>query len=481
MKRKDLLIFEIIENQLRVLRAKFLSDQSLHVVSFHVFPLEQPQRENFPKILSSFLTAKDKRSQVIAVIARNQVILKNFSFPSHSKDELRKMITLQMVAQVPYAREDIVFDYNVLGQDSRGYTSVLSAVVHKEAIDDLFKMFKSAGLTIHQLVLSSSSIVRWFYAQQPQQIKNEHAITGILNIDPARSEFCFARKGQLLYARDIKYGQRDLGADTQDLFLKDILLTLETYARDHARDVIDHMTILAPVQIQGLLREKFQAQRNIIVDFVDPYASITDSKNVSMMEVLQAGHLSPVVCLGAAQESHKISLNLLPEDVRKSQRATAQKWQLAQLFVLVLINVALFFSVSFRALYQDQAQLSDLKKQVVEMRSRVDAINRQSEKLKQIQAHFQPQGSAVDIIYHLYDMTPKEISFQLLYLDRDNNLTIQGIAETRSSVNDFNRSLTKNPLFKDVSLQYAAQRRFFEGELTDFKITAVVNDAKEPQ
>jgi Tfp pilus assembly PilM family ATPase/Tfp pilus assembly protein PilN len=480
MKRKDLLIFEATENQLRILRARGLPNQALHVLSFHAFKMEQFSAENLSKTLSTFLTARDKRSQVVVVIPRNQVIFRSFALPSHSKEELQKMITLQMAAQVPYAREDIVFDYSVLGQDPAGYTKVLSAVVHKEVIDDFFKMFKSAGLTIHQLVLSSSSIVRWFYTQHLKQVKNEKTTVGILNIESSRSEFCFARSGQLLYARDIKYGQCDVGADFEDLFIKDIFLTLETFIRDHASEAVPSIYILAPTSIQGFLFDKFQAQKNIMVEFVDPYALMKAHRNAPMLEALQSAHVSPAVCLGAAEESQKISFNLLPEDIRKNQKAMAQKWQLVQLAVLALINAVLFFSIFFRAFYKDQVYLNDLKQQASQMRLRVDDVDRQRERLKQMEGLIDPRQSTVDIIYSLYEMTPKEISFQLLFLDKENNLTVQGIAQTRSSVNDFNRNLTQNPLFKDVSLQYAAQRRFFEGEITDFKITAVISNGKEP-
>ncbi|MFA6378969.1 MAG: pilus assembly protein PilM [Candidatus Omnitrophota bacterium] len=480
MKRSDLSIFEITETHLRILRARFLPDRSLQVFSLDALKIEQSSRENLSKILASVVTSKDKKSQVVVVLPRSQVIFKNFSLPSHSKEELKKMIGLQMATQVPYAREDIVFDYSVLGQDLLGYTKILSAVVHKEVIDEFSKMFKSAGLTIQQFVLSSSSVARWFCIQYPQEVEKDKKTVGILNVESVRSEFCFACHGQLVYAREIKYGRRDVGGDFEDLFLKDIFLTLEAYLREHAGDTVQKIFILAPAAIHGLLLERIQAQKKIIVELIDPFAVIKQNKNMVISAIFQAEDLSPIVCLGAAQESMKPSLDLLPEEVQKSQRMAAQKWQIFQLVLLVVVNLALFFLIFFQAFYKDQAYLNDLKLKASKMHSRVEDVKRQAEQLKEIESRINPRISTVDIVYSLYDMTPKEISFQLLSLDKEGNLTIQGIAETRSSVNDFHRRLTNNPLFENASLQYAAQRRFFEGEITDFKITAVVSQRKEP-
>jgi len=480
MKRTDIVIFEITEGYLKVLRGKFLTDQTLQIASLEALRVEQSSPNNLVKLLSSAVTAKDKKSQVAVVIARSQVILKNFSLPSHSKEELQKMISLQMATHVPYAREDIIFDYNVLGQDSAGYAKILSAVVHRDVIDEFLKIFKSTGLTIHQFVLSSSSIVRWFYGQYLEKVKNEDATVGILNIEASKSEFCFARGGQLVYAREIKYGRRDIGADFENLFLKDIFLTLETYLREHAGDIVSKIYLLAPQPIHGLLLEKIHLLKNTGIECLDPDECLLHNKNMTMPKNLPAQKTSLIVCLGAAQESIKPSFNLLPEDVKKSQKLIAQKWQFVKLAALVIFNFVLFFAIFFHAFYKDQARLNDLKHQASQLRIRVDSVKGQTEQLRKIEALVVSNVSAVDIIYGLYEMTPKEVSFQLLFLDKEGNLTIQGIAETRSSVNDFHRSLTASPLFKDTSLQYAAQRRFFEGEITDFKITAAVKRPEEP-
>jgi len=80
----------------------------------------------------------------------------------------------------------------------------------------------------------------------------------------------------------------------------------------------------------------------------------------------------------------------------------------------------------------------------------------------------------VDIIHRLYRLTPENVSYRSLSIDENDNLTIQGISEKRVDVNEFQKNLIGSPLFKDVNLKYATQRRVFEGEITDFKITCQI-------
>ncbi|MCX5681510.1 MAG: PilN domain-containing protein [Candidatus Omnitrophica bacterium] len=389
------------------------------------------------------------------------------------------MITLQLTTQVPYAREDVVFDYVALGQDLSGYTKILSAVVHKEVIDEFFKVFKSTALSIDGFVLSSSCIVRWFYQKFPENLKNEKSVCAILNLEADTSEFCFARFGQLTYSREMKYGLRDLGGDFENAFLKDVALTLEAYAREHTPEAVGKLYVLASLQTDYPLFEKLRASKNIEVIFVDPGEALKGIKNIAVLNAQSPDFASPIVCLGAVDESQKLSLNLLPEEIRRTQTARAQKWQFLKLSVLAMLNVGLFFLLFFQGFYQNKVSLDELKTKVTDMRARAEEVKRKTERFNQIAQYVSPSVSTVDVVYALYDMTPKEVSFQTLSIDRNDNLTIQGIAETRTSVNDFHRNLINNVLFKDVSLQYAAQRRFFEGEITDFKITAVVKRLKE--
>lgn len=477
MKRNPLLIIEINDRHCKILRAKPVA-QEYQVSNLSVVRITDPSREALAKLLSSQVSAADKKAHCVMVLARQQVILKNLSLPSQAKEELQKMIALQIATQVPYAREDIVFDYLVLGQDTAGYTKVLVAIVHREAVDELFKIAKEAGLTARQLVLSSSSIVRWANHKLTAELSNAASIFGLLSLEADTSELCLVKDQQLVYSREIKHGLRDIGGDFENAFLKDISLTLESFAREHEHEKIAKLFVLS-APLQGVLFDNIKAQGHIDVGFADPVSFLKNTEAVVLPQAHGDDYASPVVCLGAVDESQKMTLNLLPEQIRKDQQGKTQRRQFLGLGLLAAANLVLASVIFFQQFYQEESYLAALKQQTSKMRLRAEEVNRQKDQIKNIEQSAVPSASVVDIVDGLYGMTPKEVSFQLLFLDRNDRLTIQGIAESRSSVNDFQRNLINSPLFQDVNLEYAAQRRFFEGEITDFKITAVVKRGKE--
>lgn len=476
MRKNDLLIIEITARYLKVLNARYFAGKSAQVLGFSSLKIENTSQENIIKLLVSLTGKRNKKAQVIVVIPRGQVILKNFSLPSRSREELRKMITLQMSTQVPYAKEDIVFDYSILGADSAGFTKILSAVIHKEVVNEFFKIFKAAGIDIDRFVLSSSSIARWFYQRSPEALKDTKSTFAVLSLEADISELCFVNGGQLSYSREIKYGLRDLGGDFEDLFLKDILLTLGAYANEHPGERLEKFYVLASPQNKHPLFEKLRMAKSLDISFLDPRGSL---QNIPSSDMGNKDFSSPVVCLGSIEESQRISLDLLPEEIRKSQTTRTRQWQFFKFFILIVLNIGLFSLLFVEEFYKNKFVLNDLKAKSSDMRVRADAVKKKAEQLRQIERYVNPSVAIVDIVYSLYDMVPREVSFQLLAIDKNDTLTLQGIAETRTSVNDLQKNLTNNPLFKDVNLQYATQRRFFEGEITDFKIIASVKRMKE--
>lgn len=477
MKRNPLVIIEMNDRHCKVLRAKPVAD-GYHVASMTTARISDPSQEALVKLLSSQITSADKKAQCVVVLSRQQVILKNLSLPSQAKEELGKMIALQVSTQVPYAREDIVFDHLVLGQDAAGYTKVLVAIVHKEAIEEWIKIFKSAGLMVSQLVLSSASIVSWANAKLTADLEPATSVSGLLSLEAGTSELCLVKNQQLVYSREIKHGLRDIGGDFEDAFLKDISLTLESFTREHPQDEIKKLFVLS-APISSPLFDKIKAQGQIDVRFMDPCAFLKNTESILLPQNKGDDYASAVVCLGAIQEAQKITLNLLPEKVRRDQQGQARRRQWILFGLLLIVNVVLGGALVLQRSYSDEAYLTALRQRTAVMRSRAEEVKRQEDQIKQIEQSAIPMTSVVDVVDGLYAMTPKEVSFQLLFLDRNDRLTIQGIAETRASVNDFHRNLIGSPLFQDVNLEYAAQRRFFEGEITDFKITASVKRGKE--
>jgi Tfp pilus assembly protein PilN len=84
-----------------------------------------------------------------------------------------------------------------------------------------------------------------------------------------------------------------------------------------------------------------------------------------------------------------------------------------------------------------------------------------------------------DLIEELSLLTPEEISFRTLSLDKERHVTIQGYAQSHAGINDFQESLIRSKRFHDVDLKFATNRKIANKSVMDFKMALQLSDGEE--
>ena len=67
--------------------------------------------------------------ELIIILPRNQVTIRNLELPSVDQDEIRDIINIQTGKQTPFARDEVIEDYRLVGSSRQRYTKVLLAIV----------------------------------------------------------------------------------------------------------------------------------------------------------------------------------------------------------------------------------------------------------------------------------------------------------------------------------------------------------------
>ncbi|MDP8266520.1 MAG: pilus assembly protein PilM [Candidatus Aceula meridiana] len=471
MKKHLTTIIEITETHVKFLEAA-LSRRKPVLLRSSVAKITEPSEQGISKLLTTMADPRMKKTYVVAVVPRRQVMVRYFSFPSHSEEEIKKMISLQVVQQVPYAREDIVFDYTILDKDSSGYAKVLAAIAHKEVISRYFKVFAKAGLTINSIVLSSIAVVNWLSSYEKKE-KTSHGVS-ILNIDTSTSEICFCKKGRLLFSRHIGFGVKDLGADQEDAFVREVGMTLESYQKEKIGPLPQKIILLAPPEAIVGFSQKIQSELQLNAEFIDPYQYFIEAKEIAIPIISKGDYYSLVVPSGLAVKGGQKNFNLLPKVVSDQRKAKAKKSAWIKFLLLASLIILFGSGILLTKVQQEKNRFDNIKEKLAELKPRIEEIKRKKEHIEAIEKYLNVKPLSVDIIYELYNLTPKDASFRLIYVDPQDNVTLQGIAEKLSSVNGFQSRLVNSSLFTNVNLQYATQRKIFQGEITDFKITAEI-------
>src|SRR5437870_3946370 len=131
MARNITTTIEITDTYIKLLQAK---SQREPLISYgNAGKIEQANDDHVAGVLTQMVSTRGfEAGELIGIIPRRFAILKHLKLPSQSEVEIKRMLSLQIGTQVPYAREDIIFDSQIVARDLNGYSQVLLLVVHKD-------------------------------------------------------------------------------------------------------------------------------------------------------------------------------------------------------------------------------------------------------------------------------------------------------------------------------------------------------------
>jgi len=470
MKHKTVTSIEITDSYIKIVHAT-TGTRNPSVIACDVKEITEKSDTEISKALLQMISGiKIKTENCVAVIPRRFAILRHINLPSHSQVEIEKMLNLQVGRQVPYPKEDIVIDYIVLHKEPTGYSKVLVIAVHKDVINRYLKIFGDAGLLLHKLTLSSDGLFHWFlhYGIKARLKPTDPMV--LINIDFCSTEICFFYQEKLLFTRSIHFGSKDLSKDNIAAFTEQIDLTIRTYINEKIGPNISGILLVSSIAEVSLLKEKLMTDYMAKVEVADPMENVRQKRNLALPAALSEDGVSLAVSLGLVLMKSGKTINLLPEEVTDTRRIKLKRLQWVQFLTLFIITFLLAVGVWGIHIYKGSRYLKELQFQIDKTKSAVKKIKEKQRRFNFIKKRLGSGISAVDIIYELYNLTPQDISYSLLYIKEDNSLSLKGVAQESSSVNALQSGLVKSPLFEDVTLQYVTKRRVFKGELTDFKI-----------
>jgi Tfp pilus assembly PilM family ATPase/Tfp pilus assembly protein PilN len=409
---------------------------------------------------------------LIGIIPRRLVILKQMRLPSQNEREIRKMVGLQLVGQIPYSVEDVVYDYEILEKEPSGYGRVLAIALHKEVSRRYLKFFKEAGLNPEKFIPSSFGLLGWLvYQEQRRKISAKEPVL-LIDVDAVHSDVCFCHDRKLFFSRNIRYGARDLGADQIKGMMDQIALSVRNYRQEQMGPEVARVVLISASPGAALLREKLEAEMKMPVDIFSPMENILCQKGADLSALSDASGTSFGVVSGALLSDTKKMVNLIPQEVhtvKQTRLKTIEKIKFAVLLGLIFLSGASVFGAQ---LYQKTAYVRGIEERIAQIAPRIKEAQRTLQFIQTFHQEFQGRILMADLIHELNNLISEDISLRSLHLDEGGRLSLQGYATGGASVSYFQASLVKSSFFKEVNLEYATKRKIFNMELTDFSITA---------
>jgi len=475
MRKKLTTVIEITESHVKFLQTILLAGK-INLMHCHVSGIMQHSDEEITQSISSSLSASKTRSHnIITVVPRRFVIQRHISLPSHDEEEIKKMVALQIVKQVPYPKEDIVVDHITLHKDAGGYAKVLVIAVHKEIVGRYLKIFQDAGLHLNILTLSSEGLLNLSLYRERRNRQKTGESNVVINVDSNHTEICFFNEGKLLFSRSINYGAKDLNSEHIDVFIEQIHLTVNAYQKEKISDMVSRITLFSPLKDIMFLKTRLESEYKIIIDAVNPLDEVSHRKEMLLPEALEKEGVSLTVGLGLGLADHRKMINLLPVEVSDTWKVKQKRREWMKAGLLSALIMALVMGIFYLSAYRKSQSVEQLAAMVEETDQKVSEVRERSNRLDILKEKLSPKETVMEIISALYAVTPRDISYRLVQLDEKRALTLQGMSENSADVNNLQQNLVQSPIFDNVTLQYATKRKMFRGvEVTDFKIICQV-------
>jgi type IV pilus assembly protein PilM len=132
-----------------------------------------------------------------------QVLSRNFTFPSLNVKELEGAVKLEASQTVFSDLSNMCSDFQVLGSSDDGKVEVLYVAAPKPLIDERMKMAEDAGLTPILMDIDNLALANCYLTFDPSAQKNAVVL---LNVGNTQTNMCVIERGKLRFVRNVNFG-----------------------------------------------------------------------------------------------------------------------------------------------------------------------------------------------------------------------------------------------------------------------------------
>lgn len=477
---KVITVFQIDNNWLRLIQVKVFKREKKVSMIKAVEIGSLSDEEVTRKISNLALELKINSRYLTLSIPRHLTTTRNLDLPSANPLEIKDMIELQIGKQTPYASDEVIKDYQILGSNADGYSRVLLVIVHRDIVGRYFKMLESAGLKVQKVSFSSEGLLNWRSLVYREKIAPEK-VHILIDVDYDTSDFEVVLNDKLVFGRSISLGFSQLPGQMeqwQKKFVEEINHSIYAYQNEIMGKEIGKIIISRPRLVgDSLDKAVLEKEFGLSVEIIDQFKDIplteegaNSYNNLVRTDLSFAG----LIGLGLPSGEHKI--DLVPQEhlIGKAVREKGKDlYLMGILLVFILVAVS---GVFLGRMYNKERYLSQLKQRLDQIQNKTKELNGMIRGIETIKDRVYTRGTSLNLFYEVHRAISPEIHLVSISFDGKENLTLRGESNEMSEVFSFVNKLEESPFFQNVKSKYATKRKVGDKEITDFEISCPLQD-----
>ena len=380
-------------------------------------------------LLNTFISECDIASPAVYLsITDERVIVREIRFPLSVKGNFRDTIRFELEKYVPFSKDHIYYDCQIIAEDKQNNQLViLLVVIKKEDLDPWLQMCKLVDCGVSGIEITSTALANGL-AFQP--IPSSITTFAYIHRQENKETISLVRNKKLLASRSASC-QNDIAAE-------DLLA--------HEIKICEENNLLA----DGLLPVFVDRQENGLAEMVEKGNKLTIhhlklNESVPSPEFLAAFGLA----IRGLQKTPG-QINFMPDQLRKRPNRTAT----TLFYSLIALNLVLILSWTGAGMVRHGMVLDNLNKEIAGLKVALRDLPQLEEKVRdgekkiEILNDFQHNRPySVDILKELTSLIPHSAWIDTFHL-KDMTVEIGGLADSAS---DLLPLLESSMLFHDVT------------------------------
>jgi len=404
---------------------------------------------------------------LIVSFPRNLVTMRNLHLPSNDPKEIEGMIELHIGRQVPYPKEEVISAHQVLGLDDAGYSKVIMAITHREALRQVFNVLNTVNLFPERVELSSQGVLSWLLGPGKAHLEAGKIYIS-LDIDANFTDFMIVDKDSLLFSRSIASGAEQISLDEarRVKFISELKQSLAIFQSEEMNKKPAKIFISgATDNVTGLIAP-LEAEINAPVEIIKSEGGVP--RNVSVTAVL-----------GLALDSHhkKISFILPEAQIRRALKDRSKELILlgSLLMLILVLGCGIFLEkMSIRSSY-----LGNLDKRFQGVGDDVEKLDSMIKKIEIVGDRLNSRALSLNCLYQIHKLMPSEIVLKMVTFEADDKVTLRGATQEMSDVFKFITTLEKSGYFKDIQTKYTTKKKIADKDMSEFELACPIAIAKK--
>jgi len=473
-------VFQIDNNWLRLIQVTALKREKKVSMIKAMDIASLSDEEITQKVSGLAAELKINSRYLILSIPRQLTTTRNLDLPSANPLEIKDMIELQIGKQTPYASDEVIKDYQILGSGADGYSKVLLVIVHRDIVGRYLKILESAGLKAQRVSFGSEGLLNWRNLAYREKLAAEK-VHILIEVDYDASDFEVVLNDKMVFGRSISLGFSQLPGQLeqwQKKFVEEVNHSIYAYQNEIMGKEIDKIIISQPRLVgdsldQAVLEKEFGLPVEIIDQFKDiPFTE----EGVSSYNSLIRTDLSFAGLLGLGLPAVEHKIDLVPQEHQIGKAVKEKGKDLYIMGILLVFILVAFSGVFLGRMYNKERYLGQLKQRLGEIQNKTKELNSMIRGIETIKDRVYTRGMSLNLLYEVHRSVLPEMYLNSVSFDGKQELTLRGESNEMSEVFNFVNKLEESTYFQNVKSKYATKRKEGDKEMTDFEISCPLAD-----